>query len=110
MAVKKLSFNKEGFVSEEVVDNPKRRPPPPPPEKPKRKRTSSTAKSSQPKAKAVKITAKAEKGSLAKPGKTVLEQNVIKFCCPRCSSERVADSKEAQLTCGLCGASMKLVR
>lgn len=114
MAVKKLTFNKEGFVSEETVDKPQK-PPEKPPEKRSKGKTSSRGKQTSqrdgtPRAKAVKIKAKGEKPEAGKAGKTVLEQDVIKYRCPRCKSERVADSKEASLTCGLCGARMKLIR
>lgn len=114
MAIKKISFNKEGLVSEEELDRPLSKPAVPE-KKPKKSRTAaagkkSSGKSDSPKAKPVKITARAEKSDTVQPGKSLLEQDVIKFVCPRCSSERVAQDKDAKLDCGLCGASMKLAK
>ncbi len=44
------------------------------------------------------------------PRRTILDENVIRFRCPRCGSERVGDSREAVLRCGLCGTRMKLAQ
>ncbi len=96
-------------MSEETIDKPNRVPPPAKKKaKPRTKKSGSSSKK-QASAKSVKIVAKAEKTKIPKPGKSVIEQDVIKYCCPRCNSERVAETSDAQLTCGLCGTAMKLV-
>ena len=112
MAIKKISFNKEGLVSEEIIEKKASKPPQPEKKKAKVSKTKKTRKGSAkgtdvPKAKPVKITAAAEKKASAQPGQSLIEKDVIKFKCPRCSSERVAGSKDANLKCGLCGAAMK---
>ena len=111
MAIKKISFNKEGLVSEETIEKKVRKTPPPEP-----KKTRKTAKTSRkgsakgtdaPKVKPVKITSVADKKKDVPEGKSLIEQNVIKFKCPRCSSERISDNLKAKLKCGLCGAEMR---
>ena len=114
MAIKKISFNKEGLVSEETIERRVRKTPPPEKKKaatrPSKPRKGSAKGTDTPKVKPVKITAVAEKKDAVQPGKTLLEQDVIKFKCPRCSSERIAGSSDAELKCGLCGAQMEHVK
>lgn len=115
MAIKKISFNKEGLVSEETIERKERKTPPPENKngtgsKSVKPRKGSAKGTDVPKTKPVKITAVADKKDVVEPGKTLLEQDVIKFKCTRCSSERIAESKDAELKCGLCGAPMEYKR
>lgn len=112
MAIKKLSFNEGGLVSEETLERPAKRAVP---ETPPRE-AAGRAKSNQ----AIRaehtdddddgpVEPRAARAVPAAAGKSVLDKDVIKVRCPRCSSERVVESAEAKLTCGLCGTAMKLV-
>ena len=121
MAIKKISFNKEGLVSEEVIDR-KISKPPTKKDSSKSKakksgstggkksssKTSSGKSSDSPKNKPVKVTVTGDKKDGVKLHKSLLEQDVIKFVCSRCSSERVSGDRDAKLKCGLCGAKMEL--
>ena len=108
LAIKKMTFNKEGLVEEKEVD--KKTPiPKAPPKVPARRRVSSTAKA----VKTVKVVRPRDDGGVVTAdGRSVnkIDDLVTKVKCPKCGSERVVKDASLRPACGLCGTGMRLVQ
>lgn len=112
MAIKKLTFSKEGLVDEREVDK-KTSVPKAPPKVAPRSRSAAGTPAAKP-ARTVKAMRPkdSDAGVTTADGRSVrkIDDLVTKVKCPKCGSERVVKESTERPPCGLCGTTMRLVQ